>query len=334
MNASEATGSREERHLEQTPCLLCGSSEASSQIETGTQMFSPDGRRWRFVRCRECGLVYLNPRVAPEELGRYYPPYYLPYRGPSAWGRFAPLAERGLGITDRKRVRLSLAALRKAAEESGAPAGRVVDVGCGKPTFLATLKGERAGLELTGIDFVSTGWEADPARWEGIELLEAEPGAWHPAEGFRPDLITMWHYLEHDYAPRQTLTRMAEAAADHTRLIVEVPDYNSLSRLVYGEHWQGFHTPRHTAIYSKATLFRLLRECGWEPERYRSSGSVDLYALWWMSAMERRGIDWSESLERRFPAFLAGRILTSPLLPLASLVPLGVQTVTARRKNG
>lgn len=297
-------------------------------------MLAGGGGRFRFVRCADCGLVYLNPRVRAEEIDSYYPPYYLPYRGPQAWGRYAPLAERGLAMTDRKRTRLALGALTSVAAEGGTRATRVLDVGCGKPSFLRALKTAAPALELTGIDFVDTGWRGEPELWEGITLIESEPASYSPADGAVPDLITMWHYLEHDYAPRDTLAHLAGISDEDTRLIIEVPDYGSLSRRLYGEHWQGFHTPRHTAIYTKQTLYRLLERSGWEPVGHKRTGTVDLFALWWMSSMERRGIDWSESMERRFIPFMVGRILSAGLLALAPLVPLGVQTVTARRKSG
>lgn len=319
--------------MEDTSCLVCASRDSFPEVETATQMLSPSAERFGFRRCRECDLVYLSPRVRPESLAAYYPPYYLPYRGPEAWGRFAPIAEWGLAITDRKRARLALRALERTGAELGTPATRVLDVGCGKPSFLRALKAAEPQLEPTGIDFVSSGWDGTPELWEELELVEGEPASYEPAPGAEPHLITMWHYLEHDYAPRSTLARLATIARGNTRLIIEVPDYNSLSRRLYGEHWQGFHTPRHTAIYTKKTLYRLLERSGWEPVGYSTAGTVDLYALWWMSAMERSGIDWSESLESRFAVFVLGRVLTAPLLPLAHLVPLGVQTVTARRKN-
>lgn len=322
-------------------------------------MFSPSaesdagavalGDTFRFVRCEDCGLIYLNPRVEPEQLEVYYPDYYLPYRGPAAWGRFAGIAEKGLRITDRKRSRRVRRALRRVAEESGDRKLNVLDVGCGKPSFLATLRDSRPELGLTGIDFVSSGWESEQGhdrrepvhskavdsndRWHGLTLIEAEPADYEPEPGSEPDVITMWHYLEHDYTPRRTLEAMRKIAHPGTRLMIEVPDFNSLPRLLYGKNWEGYHAPRHTAIYTRNTLAAILEASGWEVIHYTTGGTLDMYALWWMSAMERRGIDWSSSMEPRFLPFMLGRILTAPLFTLAHIVPLGVQLVTARPRT-
>src|SRR5262249_60566162 len=34
---------------------------------------------WTLVRCRKCGLIYLNPRPGPSNLASYYPRTYYAY---------------------------------------------------------------------------------------------------------------------------------------------------------------------------------------------------------------------------------------------------------------
>jgi ubiquinone/menaquinone biosynthesis C-methylase UbiE len=261
--------------------------------------------RFTFVRCARCGLVYLDPRVPAEALGRYYTAAYLPYRGDAAWGAFSPLVAMGQRKTDRARVAL--------VRRHGAPgpATRVLDVGCGQPSFLAALA-EASGCRAVGTDFSDHGWREDPARWKGLEL---RVGDIHELTFDAPaDVVTMWHYLEHDYAPRETLARVRQVVTGSERpggprLFIEVPDHDSLTRRRYGDRWAGYHAPRHTALYSPSSLRTLLEESGWEPLEIRQAGTLDPYVLDWMSRMERRGIDWSEGMAARFPGFLAGKVL-------------------------
>ncbi len=307
-------------------CLCCGAPPERSEpvITTPAHMSHETSETYTFVRCGSCGLTYLNPPVPPEELGRFYPDYYLPYRGPSAWGRYAPVAARGQAMTDRKRVR------RVGRHVKAAPSRRwrVLDVGCGHPTFLRSLVDRFPDIDATGIDFVDTGWRDEPRNWQGITLIQSDPAEFTAQEPW--DVITMWHYLEHDYHPVETLVRLREMAHQGTRLLVEVPDLESLSRRWYGPAWEGWHAPRHTAIYSGGTLAETLRRSGWEVVNRTTRGTLDTFALWWMSAMERRGIDWTASMESRFLPFMTGRILTAPVFALEGIVPLGVQLVEAR----
>ena len=283
-------------------CLACQADGGTTEVEVRAQMM-PRGapeERFTFLRCPECGLVRLAPRVPARELGPYYTDGYLPYRGPEAWGPFAPLVALGLAAQDRKRVEL---VQRHAGVVGGTP---VLDVGCGKPTFLEALV-EKTGCAATGIDFSDSGWREAPDRWSGIDLVV---GDIHELQlQVRAEVVTMWHYLEHDYDPVGTLRRLRElATGPGARLFIEVPDHDSWTRQRHGACWAGYHAPRHTALYDPGSMTRLLQESGWAVVEILRHGSMDPYILHWMSRMEARGIDWSAGMAARFPGFLAGKV--------------------------
>jgi hypothetical protein len=52
----------------------------------------------------------------------------------------------------------------------------------------------------------------------------------------------MWHYLEHDYTPLENLTYLKSIAKPSTTLVIEIPNFDSMSRRKYGENWAGWHT--------------------------------------------------------------------------------------------
>lgn len=280
-------------------CPACGAAERTPAVEVRTQMQSGD-RSFTFVRCDECGLTYLHPRVAATALAAYYPDHYLPYRGPEAWGPFAPLVAGGVRAVDRRRV-----ALLRRLVGLDEPC-RVLDVGCGKPTFLEALVRD-TGCLATGVDFADSGWRDSPGRWAELDLRVGELGDLAFEEPF--DVVTMWHYLEHDYHPASTLTRVRRLVTPDARLVIEVPDHEGTTRVRHGANWAGYHAPRHTALYDSRTIRTLLESSGWEVVSVVRSGSLDPYVLEWMSRMERRGIDWSRSLGGHFPGYLLGKLL-------------------------
>jgi 2-polyprenyl-3-methyl-5-hydroxy-6-metoxy-1,4-benzoquinol methylase len=279
--------------------------------------------RFQFRRCRGCDLIYLSPRVSPATLSRYYDESYLPHRGPAAWGRFAPLAAEGERRTDAARVRLA----RRAARLGEGT--RALDVGCGRPSFLEALA-HATGTRGTGIDISDAGWREDAGRWAaaGLDLRQGTVGDALPDGPF--DLITLWHALEHDYEPLDTLRRLRSVARPGGVLLVEVPNYDSLTRRLQGEHWAGLHTPRHTAVYSRATLAAMLERAGWRVERQLRHGTLDPWVLWWLGRREHAGHPLDGNLERAFPGFMLGKLATLPLVLAQRWISLGLQVAIAR----
>lgn len=301
-------------------CPCCGQSDFVSFIETDAHMH---GRKetFTFQQCKNCDLVFLNPRVKQESLFEYYGDHYLPYRGPSAWGRFAHFVESDLRKTDEKRVQLVKKHLIKKEDFT------ILDIGCGKPTFLKRLYSE-SGCTALGTDFSDSGWKENPGEWEGLKLFTGDIHELNISE--QPDVITMWHYLEHDYDPGKTLRKVRDIASKDARLIIEVPNLNALTRKFQGPFWEGYHTPRHTAVYSPETLTFMLRKNGWEPVRLKANESLNPFALYWLGRQERKGIDWTMNMEKKFVAFVAGMLITAPLFALQRWIPLGVMTAVAK----
>jgi ubiquinone/menaquinone biosynthesis C-methylase UbiE len=303
---------------EATPCLCCGEANAVAEGQSRVQM-GEDGEHFTFVRCTGCGLVFLNPRVPETDIGRYYEDY-LPHRGPEAWGRWAGLVRTAEARTDRARVRTiqSLGALT--------PAEVALDVGCGRPSFLRLLK-DQTGARVVGTDFDASGWSKDPAHWQGLSLYAGVLESLPLTAPF--DRITLWHVLEHLYQPVETLRHLRTLARPGTLLVIEVPDLSGLTRRLQGSAWAGYHTPRHTAAYTAATLKGVLERSGWRIVRQYPWGTLDPYVLWWLGQQERQGRTFSGSMESRFLPFMLGKIAALPVTVLQRWVPLGFQTAIA-----
>ncbi len=143
------------------------------------------------------------------------------------------------------------------------------------------------------------------------------------------DVITMWHYLEHDYNPQKHLKQLLKVAHSNTKLIVEVPNFDSYTRRKFGKFWSGYHTPRHTALYSPNNIALLLENSGWSVSSIHTHGTLDPYTLHWMSKMEQQQIDWTASMEGRFVKFVMGMMLWWPFYKLQKVKSMGFMTIVA-----
>lgn len=278
-----------------------------------------------WVECTGCELVYLAHPVPEADIGRFYVDY-LPHRGPSAWGVWSWVVAASEAVTDRAR----LDTLQRAAPIG--PASAVLDVGCGRPTFLRRVRHD-TGARAVGSDTSDDGWRASPERWQGIELHAGVLESLAIAGLFTH--ITMWHALEHLYRPLETLQHLRTLATRDrtggtpTRLVIEVPDFDSETRREFGDCWAGYHTPRHTAAYSPTTLRRLLERAGWRVEHQYQWGTLDPWLLTWLSREEQRGRMVSGSMQSRFFPFLAGKLMALPVTLQQRRRPLGIQTAIA-----
>lgn len=307
-----------------TQCLACKSTNINAFEHTKAMMHDNLPNTFKFDKCDDCGLVFLNPRVPETELGQYYTSAYLPYRVEEAWGKYAAFVKKDQQNIDEARVKRIL------KHHNLTTNSRVLDVGCGKPTFLAAIR-NYVNAQLIGLDFSEEGWKNDRDAYKDIDLRTGEISDLQNEVPM--DLITMWHYLEHDYNPQKHLTQLLALTHPQTKLIVEVPNFDSYTRRKFGKHWSGYHTPRHTALYSPNNMELMLKNSGWQVEQILAHGTLDPYTLHWMSRMEQKGIKWSESMEPRFVGFVAGMLLNAPIYKFQKYFSMGFMTVIAKPIN-
>lgn len=308
-------------HTEETACDLCGSTHAHSFIEAQDDLTGKPGR-FRFVRCDDCGLVYQNPRIPAREIGAWYDDEYIAHRKKSDFGVFTPLYRWAMDRHDRRKL-----ALVRACCELGR-SSRVLDIGCGAGTFLAKVARE-TGAHVTGIDF------KDLSHMPWMREIDFRCG--RPQEQtFAPgsfDLVTLWHFLEHDYEPRETLERAKTWLAPRGRMVVEVPRLDSASFRLFGDRWPGLQAPQHTIVFDRATLCAMMSKAGLRVVSWLPWGAFPAYfylfagtAFKWLQG---RGLNLSRAV---YPYFI-GELLLSPVLLFERHLNLAMQTVIVEREN-
>ena len=278
---------------------------------------------FNFDQCANCQLVFLNPRVNLDNLKNYYTSYYLPYRGSKAWGKYSKLVKGSQKKLDLKRVK------RVKEMCSVSPKSLILDVGCGNPSFLKACQQE-LNCKTMGIDFSDEGWKEQSTLFKGLDLQVAEIK--DLSLNLKPDIITMWHYLEHDYTPLENLTYLKSIAKPSTTLIIEIPNFDSISRKKYNENWAGWHTPRHTSLFSPDNIKLLLDKSGWNVSQLLTYGTLNPYLLFWMSEIEQKGIQWNKNMENEFWDFVIGMLKFMPTKWNEKKLSLGIMTIIATPK--
>jgi 2-polyprenyl-3-methyl-5-hydroxy-6-metoxy-1,4-benzoquinol methylase len=312
-----------DRHaLEPVACLNCGSDRARFFLSGVDDLTGRPGR-FTFVQCLDCHLVYQAPRLTPSHIRSYYDDEYIAHQAHARWGLLAPLFRAAMGSLDR--AKLGIAGRHMTLDRSSA----VLDVGCGAGSFIDKVRRDTAA-GVAAVDLVDL---SDRPALRGVEF---HPGPFYDQNvgQDRFDLVTMWHFLEHDYDPLRSLVHARNALRPGGVLIVEVPRLDSLSFRIFKTRWPGIQAPQHTALYDRARLLQIVTKAGFEVVEHLPYGAFPPYFYLFcgvaFTLLRGRGLN----LGRAIYAYFAGQMLCLPILPFLNHMNFAMQTVICRRPMG
>ena len=307
--------------FETVACYLCGSRE-STHFLTGVDDYTGKPGRFSFVTCTHCGLRYQNPRLTVEHIKAYYDDEYIAHRKKSNWGMLTGFFNWAMDRHDRQKDRLVNGYIAIGSESE------VLDVGCAVGTFLQKVR-TRYGAHVTGVDF------KDLSGHPSLDGVDFRCGLFYEQDfgAKRFDLITMWHFLEHDYDPIRTLATARDLLKDDGRLIIEVPRLDSTTFRLFKNRWPGVQAPQHTVLYDRKTLLAAMEKADLEVVDYLPFGAFPAFFYFFagtaFTLLRGKGLNLSRAI---YPYFI-GQILFSPILAFEKQLNFAMQTVVCRRRT-
>ena len=262
------------------------------------------------------------------EIQEFYNINYLPYLGSKSWGKYQKLVEVGQKRLDKKRVQLILKNSALINKDSA-----LFDFGCGNPSFLTAFR-KRTLSYCVGYDICSHGWESKSENYKHLHLYTGELEELKFEKKF--DVVTLWHTLEHEFEPNKILPILYKISSENSLLIIEVPNYNSFTRKIQNKYWGGYHTPRHSVIYTQNSLKEILNRFGWKIEKCYKYGTLDSFTLWWLGHFEKLKAKKNYSpisLESYFWNFVLLKIILFPIFIFEKFFNFGVMTVICKKKE-
>ena len=212
--------------LEETVCNLCGANEYSIvyknkyENETAQDLkdkFKSSGDETlidQVVKCKQCGLIYINPRIKPDLILQGYSEGSDEIFVSQAPGRERTFA-RCLDIIERYTQNKR---------------GKILDIGAANGSFLFVAK--QRGWEISGVE--PNVWMCNWAKKHyevainPSTLFEQK----YPDKSF--DVITIWGVLEHVPNPNAVLEECNRILKEEGVLVINYPNIGSWIAKILG----------------------------------------------------------------------------------------------------
>lgn len=232
-------------------CLLCCSA-MKRWFSTVNRGVGPR-ESFEIFRCNYCSSTLINP--IPVNLDNYYSGYHAIPKSKS-WQRAVRACNNRLDVV------LVVSHGEKAS---------LLDIGAGAGAFVnaAQIK----GFEVAAIE------QDEKCR---INLETLIPGQvskdleTHCQKSLaKPDIITLWHVFEHIPDPDLFLDSLRDFLVTGTKIIIEVPNADSLIFRLMRSYWPHLDAPRHVFIPSRIGIEAIARKHGLRIRQLRNRDNAN-----------------------------------------------------------
>ena len=230
-------------------CVLCNSAVG---YQKKFNRFEKDNRSYEIIICPGCRLWITQPFPDQEHLDSLYSTNN--YR--KHHSRFVLPAEKIVEFFRKLRCRRIKNLFYK---------GRILDIGCARGLFLSLMREE--GWKTFGLELNDN--TAHHAR--NVIGLDVKSGnlsdAHFGVQSF--DVITIWHVLEHLSDPILTINECNRILKKGGKLVIAVPNADSLQAKISGRFWFHLDVPYHLYHFNVRNLCLLLERFSFKINKIR-----------------------------------------------------------------
>lgn len=195
---------------------------------------------FQIVKCDNCGFIYTNPRPNENELGKYYKSSEYDSHKTKSSSLKDFLYNKVRDYSTKKKLDY-ITSISKGR--------RLLDVGCGAGFFI-----NYCNKRNWSVEGMEPNLESIPLISKGITIHST----FSTIKENSFDIITLWHSLEHIPQLDEVLSTVKKALKNDGKIIIAVPNINSLDAKLYNEHWAALDVPRHLYHFTQSSLAHLL----------------------------------------------------------------------------
>jgi SAM-dependent methyltransferase len=245
------------------PCCYCGGS-----------IFKPalNCEGFRYVRCKTCSLVQINPQPDKDEVvARYSSKHGNDYLAYELENEAAFLKLQELALKDAGFFKLEKSLMRDTNATRVSSAEKdlsVLDIGCATGALLARLR-ER-GWRVTGVEISPCAEYARKKRALEIKSVPLEECNF-PDKSF--DIVFASHLIEHLNDPHLFLNKVYRVLKTGGYFYITTPNISSFQACLFRSRWRSAIFD-HLYLFSFKTLTAMLKKSGFTPEKISTWGGL------------------------------------------------------------
>ncbi|MEZ0543033.1 class I SAM-dependent methyltransferase [Fibrella arboris] len=261
-------------------CPACTGTLFTPYLTCQDQLVSQ--KQFAIQQCNQCQLLFTNPRPTAETIGSYYKSdTYISHDD----------TKKGIIDTIYRTVRsYALSQKESWIRSMNGGVGALLDYGCGTGAFIKEC--QEKGWHVIG-------FEPDPdARQLASERVNQKilKDSAELERTEKPDVITLWHVLEHVSDLTETLDMLIDKLKPGGHLVIAVPNPASKDAALYGSNWAAYDVPRHLYHFTPTVLTALIETYGLKLQK-KLPMRFDAYYIAMLSTKQRDGkINYVESL--------------------------------------
>jgi 2-polyprenyl-3-methyl-5-hydroxy-6-metoxy-1,4-benzoquinol methylase len=265
--------------MEYVHCNLCGTNDTELlhrvSVSDKTLKFYRHSRNsvgigelvgdFFIVKCKNCGLVYTNPRLSSEQLEIMYSsntilggnwknfPYLFNSNFPD---ELQDLKQNSIKYDTLEKWKVRLFKDYMYSKKNL----RLLDVGCGAGKFVRQCIDsgiDAYGLDLSQdrIEYGIKEYELKGRIWKGTLDEESNKGNTY-------DIITLWDVIEHVPDPSLLLSEVKRITHANSRVFLLTMSLDSFTYKLYKKSWYYIHPPQHLHYFSHETMRKMLQKNG------------------------------------------------------------------------
>jgi SAM-dependent methyltransferase len=252
--------------MESIRCNLCDTGK-TDLLFSKKDKFRISEDDFNVVRCKNCGLIYVNPRPTQEEIAKFYPDTYSwkeTLKAASFFSRIIRKTERAYRYHNLNYE------VKKVLEVAKINSGKVLDLGCGAGDRLDIFR--QKGFDTHGVEISSAALYA--RDFFKLNVIQGDLyKASYPDDFF--DIVSVYNVLEHTHAPKDVLKALGRVTKDGGVLALQVPNSRCLQFKIFKKQWAACDVPRDLCYFNDGLLKKILADCGFQVL------CVDHFSNWW-----------------------------------------------------